>query len=399
MGHAVKAPQRTEELNRQPNVLRGSSRYTGNLSAIKQTAKSDEAHPHQRARSRMSPTRHVSPYVLSRSVPLQQVQTNARMPGPDAANKRISATAQSSEAVSQQKKPTTSNSTWILSMVAALTGGCIAGSLLSMPTDSGTWTDLAIATGNSKPTTTADEPHTTAAGNSKLLEAAESTPVISSGAAEQPPTDQQLVIDQIIRYHIAEVDELLRTKTGLQMQVDSLSDETLRLNKELLELELEVATLEAQAAESTESRVVYNFIDVPIGTSKAGTTQPEVITVFEEDDAFTDQSDVATTEDYAQDERIVDEYIWPEEYDASGQMTYNNQSTALTVYDSQSFDQSSTEAEYTDADQIEHGPLNEDKVIYDEGNGFFLNPNYVPDTSGDSLPRQTYGPVVPNTNQ
>jgi len=327
MGHAVKTPQRAEELNRQPAVLRGSSRYTCNLSAIKQTAKSDEAHPHQRARSRMAPTRHVSPYVLSRSVPLQQVQTNARMSGPDAANKRISTTAQSSEAVSRQKKPTTSNSTWMLSMVAALTGGCI------------------------------------------------------------------------IRYHIAEVDELLQAKTRLEMQVDSLSDETLRLNKELLELELEVATLETQAAESAESRVVYNFIDVPIGTSMAGTTQPDVITVFEEDDAFTDHSDVATTADYAQDERIVDEYIWPEDYDASGQMTYNDQSTALTVYDSQSFGQSSTEAEYTDADQIEHGPLNEDKVIYDEGNGFFLNPNYVPDASGDSLPRQTYGPVVPNTNQ
>ena len=51
----------------------------------------------------------------------------------------------------------------------------------------------------------------------------------------------------------------------LEATISDLSHETLELNNELLEKDLELVALKNDIASTTQKRVVYNFVDVPIG--------------------------------------------------------------------------------------------------------------------------------------
>ena len=51
----------------------------------------------------------------------------------------------------------------------------------------------------------------------------------------------------------------------LEATISDLSNETLELNNELLEKDLELVALKNYIASTTQTRVVYNFVDVPIG--------------------------------------------------------------------------------------------------------------------------------------
>lgn len=76
-----------------------------------------------------------------------------------------------------------------------------------------------------------------------------------------------LATRQLANDYLDEINWLQSHSSQLQQKVDDLDDETLALNQELLQLELTVATLEADAKPQVQVQTVYNFVDVPIGHS------------------------------------------------------------------------------------------------------------------------------------
>ena len=58
---------------------------------------------------------------------------------------------------------------------------------------------------------------------------------------------------------------------SLENEVEALTGETFELNSELFQLELQLQRLEGQ---STETRVVYNFVNVPLGKAVESVATP-----------------------------------------------------------------------------------------------------------------------------
>lgn len=65
--------------------------------------------------------------------------------------------------------------------------------------------------------------------------------------------------------YLEEINWLHSHTSWLQQRVDDLDNETLSLNHELLQLELTVASLKAEAKPPIKVQTVYNFVNVPIG--------------------------------------------------------------------------------------------------------------------------------------
>ena len=67
--------------------------------------------------------------------------------------------------------------------------------------------------------------------------------------------------------YLEEIGMLQRLNDTLQMEVDSLNDETVELNDELLKLGMRMDALKSASEPVVETRTVYNFVTVPIGSS------------------------------------------------------------------------------------------------------------------------------------
>jgi len=102
--------------------------------------------------------------------------------------------------------------------------------------------------------------------------------------------------------------------------VSELSDETLELNNELLQKELELVALRERIASSTQTKVVYNFIDVPIGSDVSiydesrpqVSTQNQSRTVADIDDSLladADLTDLASDQFDLEEDDLSDERI------------------------------------------------------------------------------------------
>ena len=107
-----------------------------------------------------------------------------------------------------------------------------------------------------------------------------SAEAIPAPAAANPVTDKQAAlpaIDTIIEEltetrrladeYLEEIDWLHTQNYSLNRTIDDLNSETTALNYELLQLEMKVITLEADAKPKIEKRTVYNFVNVPIGSA------------------------------------------------------------------------------------------------------------------------------------
>ena len=105
-----------------------------------------------------------------------------------------------------------------------------------------------------------------------------SAEAIPAQAAANPATDKQAaspatdaIIEELTETrrladeYLEEIDWLHTQNYSLNQTIDDLDSETTALNYELLQLELKVITLEADAKPKIEKRTVYNFVNVPIG--------------------------------------------------------------------------------------------------------------------------------------
>lgn len=90
-------------------------------------------------------------------------------------------------------------------------------------------------------------------------------------ALTQAQTDAAIEREQQYRLEekefLSQIDWLNNQNSDLINELDTLKVETLNQNRELLALELEVVALQSQSEPSTETRVIYNFVNTPIGSS------------------------------------------------------------------------------------------------------------------------------------
>lgn len=140
----------------------------------------------------------------------------------------------------------------------------------------------------------------------KSVEAiAVSTVLPDKPAAVSTPADISIDRDQLFlkkdKEHLTEVDWLLGQIDTLKGEVDALNLETLDQNRELLNLELEVNTLQSQSVAQTETRVIYNFVNVPIGSSAVTPIEFDAQTQYVESDNSQEELD-------AENDRLLREY-------------------------------------------------------------------------------------------
>lgn len=74
----------------------------------------------------------------------------------------------------------------------------------------------------------------------------------------------------------SEIDHLQHTTVQLEATISNLSIETLELNQELLQKDLELVALKDEIAGITHTRVIYNFVNVPIGSDVVSITDGHI---------------------------------------------------------------------------------------------------------------------------
>ncbi len=94
----------------------------------------------------------------------------------------------------------------------------------------------------------------------------ETAPIASPAQTDLSETrEKQFLMEQ--EEFLSQIDWLKNQNSVLVIEKDALSEETTEQNRELLALELEVLALQSQSEPTTETRVVYNFVNVPLGAA------------------------------------------------------------------------------------------------------------------------------------
>lgn len=177
--------------------------------------------------------------------------------------------------------------------------------------------------------------------------------------------------------YLDEIDWLQSQNSALQLDVDVLTQESIDLNYELLQLELQVVALQSESEPSTETRVVYNFVNVPIGSAietldNLPTNEPYTDDTFVEDNGYVDDYSYANDDSFLDDNTYVDENYVDEE-----------------------------SREYLLAqDNLEY-PV-DSEISYDPETGFFINPQYVSDETQfaiDANEQLSYPPITSELQQ
>ena len=155
--------------------------------------------------------------------------------------------------VLEPEKAASSDSHWPKSKLALYIGSAtvasaVLGAMLWMPFSSGGADTVRVQAGNTD--------HTAAAQIKAEAQIPPQKQVVAN------PTVINIPDQQALKAYANEFNQLNSQIVSLQNEVDELTDETLDLNSELFQLELHLQGLEDQ---STETRVVYNFVNVPIG--------------------------------------------------------------------------------------------------------------------------------------
>ena len=222
-GRSRLVPERKKRLHK---TLRRSGRRSGNLVVY---GRPESVQPGERRPSREVPAR-------APGVPLEQARADPRTverkaTGLERARGRLAAAADPARRMAPA-----------LAIVGSMCTGAVVGSLLTRPAD--------------------DRP---AVDDVPLAPESASPPT----AAVVAPADATIetVPDGALDRHLGEIDELRARNRDLERQVESLTRETLELNEELLSLEMQIVSLAAPPAPPPEVRLVYNFVNVPIGGS------------------------------------------------------------------------------------------------------------------------------------
>ncbi|MDB3935587.1 hypothetical protein N9383_02565 [Granulosicoccus sp.] len=135
--------------------------------------------------------------------------------------------------------------------------------------------------------TTAEQPQGTSSLQPQIDNATASTEapdaLPSDGNVEAE--DEELDTARLMaKEYLEEIIGLKSQNDSLQAEAAELNDETVELNKELLGLELAMSAAESESSPVTETRVIYNIVNVPVGDQAVeveGTTLP--LDQYEED--------------------------------------------------------------------------------------------------------------------
>ena len=128
--------------------------------------------------------------------------------------------------------------------------------------------------------TTAVQPVGTASLQPQIDNAIASTeaPDASPSAGKVEAEDEELDTARLMaKEYLEEINGLQSQNDSLQAEAAELNDETVELNKELLGLELAMTAAQSESRPVTETRVVYNIVNVPVGNEAVegeGTTLP-----------------------------------------------------------------------------------------------------------------------------
>ena len=135
--------------------------------------------------------------------------------------------------------------------------------------------------------TTANQPQGTASlqpqidNSTASTEASDASPSAGNVEAEGQKLD---AVRLLAKEYLEEINGLQSQNDSLQAEAAELNVETVELNKELLGLELAMSAAESESSPATETRVIYNIVNVPVGDQAAeaeGTTLP--LEQYEED--------------------------------------------------------------------------------------------------------------------
>jgi len=324
--------------------MKQDSRYKGNLSAFDPTRRKRPAKPLARPKSapdsngltpgmvRVAEARfHTDDYVEFGALPSNQVAANSDTAFP----------------LPELLRDLTPGNKVAIAAFSLLTLGALAGFVITAPEKK---EDAVVQVPGIQPA--AGNPENTAlAGTAESPpQNVATTPVVTSAKAPDIKSE-----------HLDEIDWLLNQKDGLELKLDVMNKESLDLNQELLKLELEVVELKSQAEPPVESRLVYNFVNVPIGASAQ--TEPYDPSL-DEGSANPILQEISQTDDpYTHSDLTVDE---------------------------------SNEASW----QSNNDNYPQDREIsYDPETGYYINPQYTGETAVpiiDSGQEISYPPIAPD---
>lgn len=254
MGHALKKSDQIGSGRRPSKVLRQRNIQLVNLGSYVQSAplQVPGTHPKQARAKQAAPQKTRSEYVKLESQPFDTKAAN-------------------NDTVSNQPRAesplhhTSPKNQLTLVIMSSLCIGSLVGyqwsSLLNLTQTANNKTESEfVASGTAS--AIAEPTEITAAASTAPIELPAQT-VVAIDREQQ----QYLLEEEEENEYLSQIDWLKNQNSVLVSEIDILNAESAAQNHELLTLELEVFALQSQSEPITETRVVYNFVNVPIGSS------------------------------------------------------------------------------------------------------------------------------------
>lgn len=326
MGQAVDFVSNAEANPRKrvEKAFRGHG-YTGNLTAFKQSQGMDNA---TRASTAFARFTAMQPTAEKNSHLSYDFAADARRSASNAHSNAFPAS--SDDSLSSQlirKFQVSPKRNLAAAVVGSLTVGAILGSVWSMSDEQPTVGVEAITAqvdrgatinANSVITETVNGVEAGMFSNTSASSDALSGVVIGENPTLPPEsTPEYRALEAQVEGYQEEIEWLNSQNVALTEKVDMLSSETLKLNRDLLGLELELA----QTEPTIETRTVYNFVNVPIGGGAVAENVQSYSepVVYEEDTSYA-QDQYMQEQDYAEGQEAYAEsleyreaYGFPEE--------------------------------------------------------------------------------------
>jgi len=370
MGHPVPKIQQAAMRRRPGKALREGSRYTDNLKAY--TAGTARVGPS----TVNAPCHRPSNQAVNAPTPREFVKLGLQP------SDQIAANCDSAIESSSSLAGPASQSQIAIAVISCLSLGAILGYNWSYSVGPDRLTDTRVVSDISIETATAAK--TTLATNTMTPEP--TVPVAPVQLAEpqsMASSAENTAVD--VEKYLDEIEWLNQQNKDLQFELDVLNAESTDLNYELLQLELQVAALKLQSEPPTETRIVYNFVDTPIGDramdAQAAGVRPTMALQSSgpplNDTNFSRNSDVP--------ELPIDEALPEEAYLISNEELLNEA-------------MSEDEREEMLWELYNGSQPSDSQVIYDPETGFYINPQFNGQDPAYSYTQEQDPNYIPSAN-
>ena len=388
MGNASENPDHSLERVRPGKANRESNtRYTGNLIAFRHAADRPVGRPVIASSAANASNAHPDNSNLPPAIRSIGVE-RTKLTSASSANTAISA-QNASGAVPASKK-----SALALAIIGSLSAGALLGSIwpfFNLRTDAQPVASTAINDVPSAVTTLSARaqgpdvqpgPSTQIQSNAAELDQPpqqaditrfqETLPVAQADDLAEPLEDP---VDTLAKQqYLVEIDWLIGQNVELQQDVETLSSETLVLNQELLDMELQVASLNAEA--EAEKRTIFNYVNVGIGSDFTSLLEANNAARGGDDDAFVPPEaqeiyyDAPSSDEDVPAPHSQQAPVNQDTFSGQGEPAYH---LDTGIYIDQQF--------IADVYQYEQGA----QVAYDPETGFYVNPAFVEDQDGEEF--------------